>query len=86
MSKSDAFGPRRLGCNPLTAALGLGNIALYAGLYTPLKQLHVSNTWVGAVVGAIPPLMGYAAATGTLVAVEPALRARRLEKWRTRQF
>jgi len=52
--------------NPTTAALGAANIALYAGLYTPLKQLSVANTWVGAVVGAIPPLMGWAAATGGL--------------------
>ena len=52
--------------NPLTAALGTGNIVLYAGVYTPLKVLSISNTWVGAVVGAIPPLMGWTAATGQL--------------------
>jgi protoheme IX farnesyltransferase len=45
------------------AGLGAANIALYAGVYTPLKQLTAANTWVGAVVGAIPPLMGWAAAT-----------------------
>uniref|UniRef100_A0A7S1XHK9 Heme O synthase n=1 Tax=Erythrolobus australicus TaxID=1077150 RepID=A0A7S1XHK9_9RHOD len=44
------------------AALGLANIALYAGAYTPLKAMHPINTLVGAVVGAIPPLMGYTAA------------------------
>jgi protoheme IX farnesyltransferase len=48
--------------NETTACLGAGNIALYAGVYTPLKQISVVNTWVGAVVGAIPPLMGWAAA------------------------
>ena len=32
------------------------------GVYTPLKRHHVASTWTGAVVGAIPPLMGYAAA------------------------
>ena len=52
--------------NPLTAALGVGNIALYAAVYTPLKQLHPINTWVGAVVGAIPPLMGWTAAAGSI--------------------
>ena len=52
--------------NGLTAALGAGNIALYAGMYTPLKQLSVINTWIGALVGAIPPLMGWAAASGGL--------------------
>lgn len=45
--------------NVLTAELGAANIVLYALVYTPLKQLHFINTWVGAVVGAIPPLMGY---------------------------
>lgn len=52
--------------NATTAALGAANIILYAGVYTPLKQLSVINTWVGAVVGAVPPLMGWAAATGSL--------------------
>lgn len=52
--------------NATTAALGAANILLYAGVYTPLKQLSVVNTWVGAVVGAVPPLMGWAAAAGTL--------------------
>lgn len=52
--------------NTLTAGLGAANILLYAGVYTPLKQLSMANTWVGAVVGAIPPLMGWAAAAGSL--------------------
>ncbi|MEW5308636.1 MAG: hypothetical protein WDW38_000579 [Sanguina aurantia] len=52
--------------NPLTASLGAANILLYAGVYTPLKQLSIANTWVGALVGAIPPLMGWAAAAGNL--------------------
>lgn len=47
--------------SPLVAALGAANIVLYAGLYTPLKQVSTLNTTVGAVVGAIPPLMGWAA-------------------------
>jgi len=53
-----------VGVNPTTAALGAFNIFLYAGVYTPLKRLHVANTWVGAVVGGIPPLMGWTAAAG----------------------
>ena len=43
--------------NPLTAALGLGNIVLYTLVYTPMKRTSIANTWVGAVVGAIPPIM-----------------------------
>ncbi|KAF8417892.1 UbiA prenyltransferase family-domain-containing protein [Terfezia claveryi] len=50
------------GVNPTVAGLGAANIILYAGIYTPLKRVSVVNTWVGALVGAIPPLMGWAAA------------------------
>ena len=53
-------------CNEQTAVLGGGNILLYAFVYTPLKQVHWVNTWVGAVVGAIPPMMGFTAATNAL--------------------
>ncbi|KAF8425993.1 UbiA prenyltransferase family-domain-containing protein [Tirmania nivea] len=50
------------GVNPTVAGLGAANIILYAGIYTPLKRVSIVNTWVGALVGAIPPLMGWAAA------------------------
>lgn len=53
-----------VGVNPTVAALGAGNMVLYAAAYTPLKRVSVLNTWVGALVGAIPPLMGWAAAAG----------------------
>jgi protoheme IX farnesyltransferase len=59
-----------LGTNPLTALLGLGNIVAYAGIYTPMKKVTPWNTAVGAVVGALPPVMGWAAATGSIVAPE----------------
>jgi len=52
--------------NDLAAWLGAGTIALYAGVYTPLKAVTPAATWVGAVVGAIPPLLGWAGAAGTL--------------------
>ncbi|CAB1425730.1 unnamed protein product, partial [Pleuronectes platessa] len=52
--------------NPLTGFLGALNIFLYTCCYTPLKRLSIVNTWVGAVVGAIPPVMGWTAATGCL--------------------
>lgn len=50
------------GVNPTTAFLGVANIVLYAGIYTPMKRMSVLNTWVGAIVGGIPPLMGWTAA------------------------
>ena len=52
--------------NPLTACLGAANILLYTGVYTPMKRASIANTWVGAVVGGIPPMMGWAAATNSL--------------------
>lgn len=55
-----------LAVNPLTGFLGALNIFLYTCCYTPLKRLTIVNTWVGAVVGAIPPVMGWTAATGCL--------------------
>ena len=51
------------GTDPITTALGVGNIALYAGIYTAMKPKSEWNTWVGALVGAVPPVMGYTAAT-----------------------
>lgn len=51
------------GTNELTALLGMGNLALYALPYTLSKTRSEINTWIGAVVGAVPPLMGWAAAT-----------------------
>ena len=58
------------GTNPTVAALSALNIFLYAGVYTPMKRLSWWNTWAGAIVGAIPPLMGWAAAAGQTATVE----------------
>lgn len=52
-----------LGVNPVVAVLGFLNIVLYSWIYTSLKRKHIINTWVGALVGAIPPLMGWAASS-----------------------
>ncbi|KAF9110412.1 Protoheme IX farnesyltransferase, mitochondrial [Mortierella sp. AM989] len=52
--------------NPLTAFLGASNLFLYASVYTPMKRMSIANTWVGAIVGAIPPMMGWAACTNSL--------------------
>ncbi len=55
-----------VGVNPLTASLGLGNLALYTMIYTPMKRLSIANTWLGSIVGAVPPMMGWAACAGQL--------------------
>jgi len=55
-----------LGVNLLTAFLGAVTLAAYVFVYTPLKRITVHNTLVGAVVGALPPLMGWTAARNAL--------------------
>ncbi|GAA5837770.1 hypothetical protein JCM11251_002318 [Rhodosporidiobolus azoricus] len=52
--------------NPLSAALGAFTIALYCPLYTITKRHTPYNTWIGSVVGAIPPLIGWAACTDSI--------------------
>uniref|UniRef100_W8C588 Protoheme IX farnesyltransferase, mitochondrial n=1 Tax=Ceratitis capitata TaxID=7213 RepID=W8C588_CERCA len=54
------------GVNGLTATLGATNLILYTSVYTPLKRISILNTWVGSLVGAIPPLMGWASCAGHL--------------------
>jgi protoheme IX farnesyltransferase len=55
-----------LGANRLTALLGLFTLASYLFVYTPLKQKSPHSTTIGAIPGAMPPLIGFAAAAGTL--------------------
>ncbi len=52
--------------NPAAALLGLFTLLSYLFLYTPLKQISPLSTTVGAIPGAMPPLIGYAAARGAL--------------------
>jgi protoheme IX farnesyltransferase len=53
------------GTTMLAAGLAATNILLYVLLYTPLKPRTTLNTLVGAVTGAIPPVIGWTAATGS---------------------
>jgi len=52
--------------NPLTTLLGAAALVSYAAVYTPLKRFTPWSVIVGAVPGALPPLMGWTAATGEL--------------------
>lgn len=54
------------GANALTGMLGLFTLASYLFVYTPLKSRSPYSTTIGAIPGAMPPLIGYAAASGTL--------------------
>lgn len=55
-----------LAVNPLTSVLGAVTILWYIAIYTPLKRVTTLNTLIGAIPGAIPPLMGFAAASGDI--------------------
>ncbi|MBK5294096.1 MAG: protoheme IX farnesyltransferase [Acidobacteriia bacterium] len=61
--------------NLLTGMLGLFTLVTYLFLYTPLKSRSRHSTTVGAIPGAMPPLIGYAAASGSLTAEAWALYA-----------
>ena len=52
--------------NGASAALTLLTFVLYVAVYTPLKSVTTLNTAIGAVPGALPPVIGWAAATGQL--------------------
>ena len=55
-----------LGVNLLTGLIGAFTLASYLFLYTPMKQRTWWSTTVGAVPGAMPPVIGFAAAAGKL--------------------
>ncbi|HAM72053.1 MAG TPA: protoheme IX farnesyltransferase [Verrucomicrobiales bacterium] len=52
--------------NALTAILGAVTLISYLFVYTPLKRVTPLNTVIGAIPGALPPLMGWTAARGEL--------------------
>jgi protoheme IX farnesyltransferase len=55
-----------LATNALATSLGIATSVMYLCLYTPLKRRTTLATFVGAFPGAVPPLIGWAAARGTL--------------------
>jgi protoheme IX farnesyltransferase len=61
--------------NPLTAALAGGCLLFYVGVYTPLKTRTTWNTLVGAIAGAVPPVLGWTSAAGSIDAPAWALFA-----------
>jgi protoheme IX farnesyltransferase len=52
--------------NMLSGILGLTLVIIYLAIYTPAKRLTWLNTSIGALPGAIPPLIGWASATGQI--------------------
>lgn len=52
--------------NPLTVILSIVSMLLYCFAYTPLKRVSPFAVFVGAIPGALPPLLGWVAATNTI--------------------
>ena len=52
--------------NALAAVLAAATILIYIFAYTPLKRISTTNTLVGAIPGALPPMIGWAAARGSV--------------------
>ncbi|WP_186757489.1 MULTISPECIES: heme o synthase [Echinicola] len=52
--------------NPITTGLGILSMILYVFVYTPLKRVGPIAVFVGAIPGAMPPLLGWTAATGAI--------------------
>lgn len=55
-----------LAANPLTGLLALATAFVYLAAYTPLKRIHPICTFVGAIPGAMPGVLGWVAARGRL--------------------
>jgi protoheme IX farnesyltransferase len=60
-----------VGATPASAFVALATFVAYAFVYTPLKRVTSLSTIVGAVPGALPPIIGWAAARGTLLDPSP---------------
>lgn len=52
--------------NPLAGILSFVSLLLYGFAYTPMKKIGPIATFIGAIPGALPPLIGWAAATGSI--------------------
>jgi len=52
--------------NPLAGMLSFLSLLLYAFAYTPMKKIHPIAVLIGAIPGALPPLIGWVAATGSM--------------------
>lgn len=72
--------------NLTAATLAAATIVIYIFIYTPLKTRSTSNTLVGAISGALPPLIGWTAAGGALLAPEAVFLFGLLFFWQLPHF
>jgi protoheme IX farnesyltransferase len=57
--------------NPMAGILSFISLILYAFAYTPMKKVHPIAVFIGAIPGALPPLIGWVAATNALSPTNP---------------
>ncbi|MFD2533152.1 heme o synthase [Gracilimonas halophila] len=57
--------------NPVAGAVSFATSLIYLGVYTPMKKVSPINIAIGAIPGALPPVGGWAAATGNIA--EPGM-------------
>lgn len=67
------LGTLAVAVGPPASAVSLGTILTYLLIYTPLKPITTWSTVVGAVPGALPPVLGVAAAAGTFASIASPL-------------
>jgi protoheme IX farnesyltransferase len=72
--------------NPSTFLVANGIWIGYCLVYTPLKRISVHNTLVGAIIGALPPLIGTFAQLGTIFTPETALLSAYIFSWQYPHF
>ncbi|PAA75902.1 hypothetical protein BOX15_Mlig033635g4 [Macrostomum lignano] len=72
--------------SPVSAGIAAANHLLYCAAYTPAKRRTVANTAIGAVVGALPPLIGWSSATGGSLDVGALLLGLLMFHWQFPHF
>ena len=72
--------------NLLTSMISLATIISYVLIYTPSKMLTSWNTIIGSFPGALPPVGGWAAATGSISTIEPLILFSILFCWQIPHF
>lgn len=72
--------------HPASAAVGAVTLLTYLALYTPLKRVTSLNTFVGAVPGAMPPVLGWAASGRSIFSLEAFILFMILYLWQLPHF
>ncbi|TFE66817.1 protoheme IX farnesyltransferase [Methylacidiphilum caldifontis] len=72
--------------NLVAASVALFSLISYVAIYTPFKRISPWNTWIGAVSGALPPVIGYAAQDEHLVRFTPLFLFSILFFWQMPHF